>query len=159
MFWISAYFLTLTFNLCIIIFKTVIIYYFLLIVILTICSVIVIHILQFCSFLLYIFIFLGFHVFFFYLGFLSRPFMNHRTAGERGGHFFNSTSTHSIDQPEDYCRELTSAHRLQPDSNWTPLVSECRSLTSSENMATMLVLYCLCQCGVFMELFLYEILL
>ena len=30
----------------------------------------------------------GFH-FFFYLGFLSQPFANHRTAGERGGHFFN----------------------------------------------------------------------
>ena len=30
-------------------------------------------------------------VFFFYLGFLSRPFTNHRTAGEGGGHFFNSS--------------------------------------------------------------------
>ena len=29
--------------------------------------------------------------FFFYLGFLSRPFTNHRTAGEGGGHFFNSS--------------------------------------------------------------------
>ena len=29
--------------------------------------------------------------FFFYLGFLSRTFMNHRTAGEGGGHFFNSS--------------------------------------------------------------------
>ena len=28
--------------------------------------------------------------FFFYLGFLSRIFTNHRTAGEGGGHFFNS---------------------------------------------------------------------
>ena len=26
---------------------------------------------------------------FFYLGFLSQPFTNHRTAGEGGGHFFN----------------------------------------------------------------------
>ena len=32
-----------------------------------------------------------FFVFFFYLGFLSRPFTNHRTAGEGGGHFFNSS--------------------------------------------------------------------
>ena len=32
-----------------------------------------------------------FFFFFFYLGFLSRPFTNHRTAGERGGHFFNSS--------------------------------------------------------------------
>ena len=30
-------------------------------------------------------------IFFFYLGFLSRPFRNHRTAGEGGGHFFNSS--------------------------------------------------------------------
>ena len=29
--------------------------------------------------------------FFFYLGFLSRTFMNHKTAGEGGGHFFNSS--------------------------------------------------------------------
>ena len=31
------------------------------------------------------------NVFFFYLGFLSRTFSNHRTAGEGGGHFFNSS--------------------------------------------------------------------
>ena len=29
--------------------------------------------------------------FFFYLGFLSQPFTNHWTAGERGGHSFNSS--------------------------------------------------------------------
>ena len=29
--------------------------------------------------------------FFFYLSFLLRPFTNHRTAGEGGGHFFNSS--------------------------------------------------------------------
>ena len=29
--------------------------------------------------------------FFFYLGFLSRTFTNHRTAGEGGGRFFNSS--------------------------------------------------------------------
>ena len=29
--------------------------------------------------------------FFFYLGFLSRPITNHRTAGERGRHFFSSS--------------------------------------------------------------------
>ena len=29
--------------------------------------------------------------FFFYLGFLSRTFTNHRTAGEGRGHFFNSS--------------------------------------------------------------------
>ena len=30
-------------------------------------------------------------MFFFYLGFLSRPFTNHRSAGEGGGHFSNSS--------------------------------------------------------------------
>ena len=29
--------------------------------------------------------------FFFYLGFLSQPFTTHRTAGEGGGDFFNSS--------------------------------------------------------------------
>ena len=29
--------------------------------------------------------------FFFYWGFLSQPFTNHRTASEGGGHFFNSS--------------------------------------------------------------------
>ena len=32
-----------------------------------------------------------FTTFFFYLGFLTRTFTNHRTAGEEGGHFFNSS--------------------------------------------------------------------
>ena len=31
------------------------------------------------------------YYFFFYLGYLSQPFTNHRTAGERGGYFFNSS--------------------------------------------------------------------
>ena len=30
-------------------------------------------------------------VFFFYQGFLSQPFTNHKTAGEGGGHLFNSS--------------------------------------------------------------------
>ena len=30
---------------------------------------------------------------FFYLGFLSQPFTNYRTAVEEGGHFFNSSLT------------------------------------------------------------------
>ena len=33
-------------------------------------------------------------------------------------------------QPGDYCRELTSAHSLQPDSNQEPLVSQRKSLTT-----------------------------
>ena len=31
------------------------------------------------------------YYFFFYLGYLSQPFTNHRTAWERGGYFFNSS--------------------------------------------------------------------
>ena len=72
--------------------------------------------------------------FFFYLGFLSRPFTNNRTAGEWGGHSFNSSlplppaSQTFKHQPGDYCRELTSAHSQQPDSNRKPLVSKRKSL-------------------------------
>ena len=55
-------------------------------------------------------------IFFFYLGFLSRAFTNHRTAREGGGYFFNSSlllppaSQTLRHQLGDYCRELTSAH-------------------------------------------------
>ena len=51
----------------------------------------------------------------FYLGFLSRTFTNHRSAGEGGGHFFNSslplppTPQALRHQPANYCRQLTSA--------------------------------------------------
>ena len=54
---------------------------------------------------------------FFYEGFFSRTFTNRRTAGEREGHFFNSslplppTSQTLRHYPGDYCRELTSAYR------------------------------------------------
>ena len=65
---------------------------------------------------------------FFCLGFLSRTFTNHRTVGEGGGHFFNSslplppaarTLRHQLG---DCGRELTSAHSQPPDSNREPLV-------------------------------------
>ena len=74
-----------------------------------------------------------FFFFFFYQRFVSRLFTNHRTAGEGGGYFFNSslplrpasqTLTH---QSGDYCRELISAHRQQPDSNREALDSELKS--------------------------------
>ena len=74
--------------------------------------------------------------FFFYLGFLSRTFTNHRTAGEEGGNFFNSSlplppaSQALRHQPGDYCRELTSAHSQQPDSNREPLASKRKSVTT-----------------------------
>ena len=73
----------------------------------------------------------------FYLGFLSRTFTIHKTAGKGGGYHFNSSlplqSTSQIfrNQPGDYCRELTSGHSLQPDSNREPLVSERKSLTTN----------------------------
>ena len=81
------------------------------------------------------FLFLFF--FFFYLGFVSRTFMNHRTAREEGGHSINSplplppASQTLRHQPEDCCRELTSAHSQQPDSNREHLVSERKSLTTN----------------------------
>ena len=71
---------------------------------------------------------------FFYLGFLSRTFTIHETAGEGGGYLFNSSlplppaSQTLRHQPGDYCRELTSAHSWQLDSNREPLVSERKSL-------------------------------
>ena len=74
--------------------------------------------------------------FFFYLSFLSRPFTNHRTAREGGGHFLNCSlplppALQTLtNQPGDYCRQLTSAHREQPDSDREPLVSERQSLTT-----------------------------
>ena len=69
-----------------------------------------------------------------YLGFLSRTFTIHRTAGEGGGYLFNSSlplppaSQTLRHQPGDYCRELTSAHHQQPHSNRGPLVSKRKSL-------------------------------
>ena len=74
--------------------------------------------------------------FFFYLGFLSRTFANHSTAGEGGGHFFFSSlplppaSQTLRHQLGDYCRQLTSAHSQQPDSNREPLFSERKSLAT-----------------------------
>ena len=75
-------------------------------------------------------------VFFIYLGFLSRTFTNHRTAGEGEGHFFNFSlplppASQTLRQlMEDYCRELTSTHSRQPDSNRVPLVSERKPITT-----------------------------
>ena len=52
-----------------------------------------------------------------YLGFLLQPFTNYRTAGEGGGHFFNSSlplppaSQTLRHYSGNYCRELTPAHR------------------------------------------------
>ena len=78
----------------------------------------------------------SFCTFFFYLSFVSPTFTTHRAAREGGGHSISSSLPL---QPAsralryylgDYCRELTSAHSLQPDSNREPLVSKCKSLTT-----------------------------
>ena len=42
---------------------------------------------------------------------------------------FNPLRRH-LKQPGDYCREFTSTHSQQPDSNRQPLVSEHKSLTT-----------------------------
>ena len=74
--------------------------------------------------------------FFFYLGFLSRTFTIHRTAGEGRSYLFNSCLPLPLalqilrHQPNDYSRELTSAHNWQPDSNQEPLVFEFTPLTT-----------------------------
>ena len=74
--------------------------------------------------------------FFFYLGFLSPTFTIRETAGEGGGYLFNSSlplplaSQTLRHYPGDYCRELTSAHGWEPDSNREPLVTERKSLTT-----------------------------
>ena len=76
--------------------------------------------------------------FFSYLGFLSRTFTNHRNAGERGGHFINSslplpTASQTLrHQLGNYCRELISGHSQQPDPNGEPLVSERKLLTTND---------------------------
>ena len=72
----------------------------------------------------------------FYLGFLSRTFKIHRTAGKWVGYLFNfslplpPTLQALRRQPGNYCRELTSAHSQQPYSNREPLVSERKLLTT-----------------------------
>ena len=73
---------------------------------------------------------------FFYRGFPSQTFTIHRTAEEGGGYFFNSSlllpsSSQTLrHQLGDYCRELTSAHSQQPDSNRELLVSKSKLLTT-----------------------------
>ena len=75
-------------------------------------------------------------VVFFYLGFLPRPFTNHRTAREGGGHFFNSSLP--LPPASQTLRHWAGRllHRtyiytqlaagLEPGT----LVSECKSLTT-----------------------------
>ena len=73
--------------------------------------------------------FLG-HTTAFFLFEFSRTFTYHRTAGKGEDYFFNSTlplppaSQALRHYLGDYCRELTSTHSQQPDSNlWFPSAS------------------------------------
>ena len=85
-----------------------------------------------------------FYFIFFYPGFLSQPITNHRTAGKGGGHFSNSSlplppaSQTLRHWPGDYCRELNSVQRQQPDSNREPLVSERKALSTKLERKTLL---------------------
>ena len=63
--------------------------------------------------------------YFFFLSGFSFTTIHDSTPGKRGGLFFDSS-------PGDYCRQLTSALRQQPDSNGKPLVSERKSLTTKQ---------------------------
>ena len=70
-----------------------------------------------------------FRISFFYLGFLSQiTFTNHRTAGEGGGHFFNS----SLPLPYASKSESQTAESspLHIEVNQEPLVSQRISLTT-----------------------------
>ena len=71
-------------------------------------------------------------VFFFYLGFLLRTFTNHRTAGEGGGHFFNSSlPLPSASQTLSISRAITAessplhiaSSRTQTGNLWFPSAS------------------------------------
>ena len=75
--------------------------------------------------------------FFLYLGFYSRTFTEFtgQQRKEEAISFMSSlplppASQALRHQPGDYCRELTSAHSQQPDSNRKPLVFEHKSLTT-----------------------------
>ena len=66
---------------------------------------------------------------FFLSGFSFTNIHDSQDSREGGGYLFKSSlpfppaSQTLRRQPDDYCRELTSAHRQQPDSNREPLVS------------------------------------
>ena len=77
------------------------------------------------------------HFFFFSISvFFHEHSRSTRQQGKGGSYLFNSflplppalqTLTHQLG---DYCRELTSAHRQQPDLSQEPLVSERKLLTT-----------------------------
>ena len=68
--------------------------------------------------------------FFFLSGFCFTNIHESQDCKGRGGHSINSSLQTLRHQPDNYCRDLTSAHSQQPDANRAPLVSECKSLTT-----------------------------
>ena len=85
---------------------------------------------------LFLFLFVSLFACLFSSGFFFTNIMIQRASGEGGGYFYNSslplrpalqTLRH---QPGYCCRDLTSAHSWQPDSNQKPLVSYRRSLST-----------------------------
>ena len=68
-----------------------------------------------------------------------------RFTGQGGGYFFKSSLPLSPPsqilrhQLDDYCRELTSSHSQQPDSNGKSLVSECKSLATKLRALSIIV--------------------
>ena len=86
---------------------------------------------------------LAYSFFFFYLGFLSQPFTNHNTAGQEGGHLFNTSllltpvSQTLRHYASDYCREITSVHRYKLHPNQEPLASERKSLATRLRTLTL----------------------
>ena len=74
-----------------------------------------------------------FRISFFYLGFLSQiTFMNHRTAGEGGGHTLTPHyHFHPLHRHLDISWVITAeSSPLDIEVNWKPLVSYCISQTT-----------------------------
>ena len=80
---------------------------------------------------------------YFLSGFSFTNILESQDAGKGVGHFINSSlplplaSQALSHQPDDYCRELTSAHSQQPESNQEPFVSERKSLTTNITLITL----------------------
>ena len=76
-----------------------------------------------------------YELFFFYLGFLSRPFTNHRTAGEGGGgisltpHYHFHPLHRHLDIRRAITAESSPLHIASAGLEPEPLVSERKSLT------------------------------
>ena len=74
----------------------------------------------FCFFIIYIWVFFHDHL---------RITGLQGKGKDKSSYSLPSASQTLRHQPGNYCRELTSAHSQQPNSNREPLVSECNFLT------------------------------